>query len=1225
MKTHVIAYSVLLMLGLSGMMPLQGATITETKSQPTYGASFPPPVCYDLDQMPNKNARSAGSVEPFEIMDGLYYVGNTTVSCHLLTSDNGLILIDSTFPHTVPMLLSSISKLGFNPSDVKVVIGTHAAIDHTGGEWYFQQAFGAQAWIPEDDVEGEMGINAALCIDGAKVDLSGIEVAKAYPPFQPDRLIRDGETITWGGRTFTFHHTPMATPGTMTIEFPLRAPSGEIMKAGIIGGIANRVGGSAMTIEELREMKDIKIWLAVHPQQNQTFEKASRLNAGESPNPFIDPVGWSRFVDRICGMMAVEDTPETHHPAARDRRREAHGERGSALPTPDHANVKYGPYERNVFDLWQAKADGPTPLVLYFHGGAFTGGDKWTLRPAFLKALLRSGVSVAAINYRYSTMKPFPGPMHDSARALQFLRLHAVEYNIDPTRIASSGTSSGAGISGWLAFHEDLANPSSEDPVERQSTRLSCIALKNAQSSHDPRFIRNLFNSKHIHPALLQLFDLESEKDVDNSKYFRLFEEASPINFVTADDPPAILIYAQSKAPLPPDSPAKGHIHHPDFGFALKEKMEATGLECIVRTREDYSTDSFETTSMKDEIAFLLQHLHVSRNDSAQAQPSKKLPNKNIDRLEKSWVEPDHTEPPHTNYRTFHSATIGKDVSYLIYLPPGYRQETGKRYPVIYWLHGTGGKQSRGGELASKLDADIRDGEAPEMILVSVNGLRGTTLYCDSADGQWPLESVIINDLIPHIDEAYRTIATREARAIEGFSMGGFGAGHLGFKYPELFGTVSILDPAFLTGLDPLDDPHPTWRGQVAYALGGDLDRYQANNPFQLLIKNADILRGRTQIRLVPHAAGNGLVFLSKCEELHVLMDKLGIGHIYDPRSDVRVHNPVILYQAMDDEGFGFYLRAFAGVATNAKDSHTSASEALRFPDLDVSTTFVERRGEVEVYAFSVTSTEPNPATGIKVDAHGYLEKPLGSGPYPAIILNHGLGADGRSWAHIGEAFAKRGIVALQRDFGRGVDSRIRAEMTAEIVEAVQTLPYVDPEALAMYGHSMGSGTTLKYLAAAGSQTRIKVAAYSGGGLSIPTPNGKRYGILRPGDTGNDKALLIQHEASAVSVPLMFYHGAKDDIVPVECSRELDQLLNALGKKHRYTEFEELGHNLLRNETALNRIADDLSRYMFKRLLKKEHSTTGIGIDSSIGKSRSTITDQEPPAIPNPSSERHSA
>ena len=73
------------------------------------------------------------------------------------------------------------------------------------------------------------------------------------------------------------------------------------------------------------------------------------------------------------------------------------------------------------------------------------------------------------------------------------MRQNAIEWNFDPTRLAATGCSAGAGLSLWFGFHNDLADPDNEDPVLRQSTRLTCMAVFNGQTSYDPRFIRDLF------------------------------------------------------------------------------------------------------------------------------------------------------------------------------------------------------------------------------------------------------------------------------------------------------------------------------------------------------------------------------------------------------------------------------------------------------------------------------------------------------------------------------------------------------------------------------------------------------------------------------------------------------------------------------------------------------------------------------------------------------------
>jgi acetyl esterase/lipase len=257
-------------------------------------------------------------------------------------------------------------------------------------------------------------------------------------------------------------------------------------------------------------------------------------------------------------------------------------------PAPDHANVRYGDHERNVFDVWLAESAKPTPLVIYYHGGGFRGGDKRTINIRLLEALREMGISVAAVNYRLSDAAPYPAQMHDSARALQYIRLHAADYNIDPARVAAFGGSAGSGISQWLGYHDDLAAPNAADPLLRQSTRLTAVAPYNAQASYDPRLIFELMDTNQLHEALFPFFGLQSLDDVNDPKFHPLFEDSSPINHLTADDPPILVFFSQRNDPLPKNSSGKEHIHHPKFGFLLKEKADGLGVECTLLLREDF-------------------------------------------------------------------------------------------------------------------------------------------------------------------------------------------------------------------------------------------------------------------------------------------------------------------------------------------------------------------------------------------------------------------------------------------------------------------------------------------------------------------------------------------------------------------------------------------------------------------------------------------------------------
>src|SRR5438552_1421714 len=156
---------------------------------------------------------------------------------------------------------------------------------------------------------------------------------------------------------------------------------------------------------------------------------------------------------------------------------------GSQPPAPTYKDVSYGPHQRNVLDFWQAKSAQPAPLLVSIHGGGFVGGNK-SVAAGLLKECLNSGISVAAISYCYSTQAIAPAPFQDGARAVQFLRSKANEWNIDPKRFAATGGSAGAGISLWLGFHKDMADPKSDDPVLRQSTRLTCMFVFEGQTSY---------------------------------------------------------------------------------------------------------------------------------------------------------------------------------------------------------------------------------------------------------------------------------------------------------------------------------------------------------------------------------------------------------------------------------------------------------------------------------------------------------------------------------------------------------------------------------------------------------------------------------------------------------------------------------------------------------------------------------------------------------------------
>jgi arylformamidase len=248
---------------------------------------------------------------------------------------------------------------------------------------------------------------------------------------------------------------------------------------------------------------------------------------------------------------------------------------------PTLRDVAYGPYERNKLDFWKADSSEPTPLVFYIHGGGWGAGSKEENEGPSL-SLLRYGVSYVSINYRLARGEnTLPCSVHDAARALQFVRYKAKEWNIDPDRIIVTGGSAGGCSSLWLTYHDDMANPDSEDPVERQSTRTLSAAVIVAQSTIDPWLVnKRVGPSASNHSMIWASVGANSLDDLfaNWDKYKALSLECSPLTHVSKDDPPVFMVYADD-TPAPVE---KNGIHHVEFGRILKEKCDELGLPCTI-------------------------------------------------------------------------------------------------------------------------------------------------------------------------------------------------------------------------------------------------------------------------------------------------------------------------------------------------------------------------------------------------------------------------------------------------------------------------------------------------------------------------------------------------------------------------------------------------------------------------------------------------------------------
>ncbi|MFM7507083.1 MAG: alpha/beta hydrolase [Rubrivivax sp.] len=275
------------------------------------------------------------------------------------------------------------------------------------------------------------------------------------------------------------------------------------------------------------------------------------------------------------------------------------------------------------------------------------------------------------------------------------------------------------------------------------------------------------------------------------------------------------------------------------------------------------------------------------------------------------WVT-SAVDAPRVSFRTFQSAAAGATVSYHLYTPAAYEREPGRRFPVVYWLHGSGGGLAGIPALARHFDEAIEAGRAPPCLVVLVNGLP-MGMYVDWSNGAAPVETVIVEELVPHIDATLRTIASREGRLLDGFSMGGYGAARLGFKFPGRFGAVSIM------GAGPMQESLTTTprasrvqAGELlARVYGGSQATFLQVSPRMLAKANAEAIAKSSLVRVVigdrDETYANNLAF-------HEHLASLGIPHEWRVLRGVG-HDPMAVLRELDDAHWAFYRKAFGAPA----------------------------------------------------------------------------------------------------------------------------------------------------------------------------------------------------------------------------------------------------------------------------------------------------------------------
>jgi hypothetical protein len=277
---------------------------------------------------------------------------------------------------------------------------------------------------------------------------------------------------------------------------------------------------------------------------------------------------------------------------------------------PTFADVSYGPFERNKLDFWKAKSDKPAPVIVFIHGGGFTSGDKSKVRgDRTLTEALAANVNFAAINYRYRTTAPIQDVLRDCARAIQFIRSKADEWNVDKTRIASYGGSAGAGTSLWLAFHDDFADPQNSDLVLRESSRLVAAGANSTQFSYDVTkwaAVLGVESGKYGDPEELwpAFYGMKTLEEFRSAAGQKICADCDMCGLISKDDPP---VFLATDRPGTDITDRGAFLHHPKHAKAVYDKCHEIGVpvEAII--------PAFNLKPAPEEpqtmIAFLLSHV----------------------------------------------------------------------------------------------------------------------------------------------------------------------------------------------------------------------------------------------------------------------------------------------------------------------------------------------------------------------------------------------------------------------------------------------------------------------------------------------------------------------------------------------------------------------------------------------------------------------------------------
>jgi metallo-beta-lactamase class B len=274
--TRLLGWALGLLLAAQGQAPAPGKTWT-------------------LEDLFRRNVgtreQQTSAFPPHKVIDNIWYVGTESLASFLITTPQGHILINSSYEANVPVILGSVEKLGFKPSDIKIILGSHAHGDHMEGDAELKRLTGGQVMAMAEDVPALQRM-----MPGGK-------------PHPIDRVLHDGDTVTLGTATLVARLTPGHTKGCTT--WTMKATeNGRTYDVVIIGSVGVNPGfvlvdnkdNPGIADEYIRAFKVLRslpcdVPLASHPAMYNLAEKFKKL--GANPNPFIDPAGYKAELDTV--------------------------------------------------------------------------------------------------------------------------------------------------------------------------------------------------------------------------------------------------------------------------------------------------------------------------------------------------------------------------------------------------------------------------------------------------------------------------------------------------------------------------------------------------------------------------------------------------------------------------------------------------------------------------------------------------------------------------------------------------------------------------------------------------------------------------------------------------------------------------------------------------------------------------------------------------------------